>query len=324
MVAIALLNETIRSSAYRERRVLGHEAERLEDCAQGLTHVIRLAPHVYPVRSYMPFFREYMPEIACVIPGETQVLVVNPERDAAALACREAAQPVLGAVHETIRFPGPAYRTIPKSPLALYQLRSESKVTLPLVKETDGQPPVLCVETWAGCAILSKEWIRLGFIGKAYENKLDGQYLPDSDLLRPDVQNNLADDVENGRVFHAHVAVSCTTWTQLRALGGKTPVSRTRELPQGDGTIPAEVAGNQEMAVALWYILRCIRKGLFFCLEHPIASRMWRLALVQWLLSTFESMFCIDLDQCAWVKRPGDWEPQDGSADKEGHASSHE
>ena len=130
--------------------------------------------------------------------------------------------------------------------------------------------------------------------------------------MRPDVQNGLHDDVVSGLVFHTHVAVTCTTWTLLRALGGRTPTSRTRELPQGDGTIPAEVTGNQEVAVALWYIFLCVRNGVFFCLEHPIVSRIWLLPAIQWLLQNVEGVFCIELDQCAWVKRPGDWEPQDG------------
>ena len=66
------------------------------------------------------------------------------------------------------------------------------------------------------------------------------------------------------------------------------------------------------MAVAFWYILMCIKYGVFFCMEHPITSRVWLLPFMQWLLATYDSFFCIELDQCAWVKRPGDWEPQDG------------
>ena len=122
----------------------------------------------------MPFLREYLPEITCVIPNDTQALVCIPERDATAPTCKEAAQSILGAVYETVKFSGPAYRTIPKSPLALYQLVSETKATLPLVREAEGQPPVMCVETWAGCAILSQEWIRLGFVGKAHESEPNG------------------------------------------------------------------------------------------------------------------------------------------------------
>ena len=58
----------------------------------------------------------------------------------------------------------------------------------------------MCIEMWAGCAILTKEWVRLGFTGKAYESKPDGRYIPDGDLTRPEVQVDLYDDLQNRRV----------------------------------------------------------------------------------------------------------------------------
>ena len=90
----------------------------------------------------------------------------------------------------------------------------------------------------------------LGFTGKAYECKPDGRYIPDGDLTRPEVQVDLYDDLQNRRVYHSHFAVTCIAWIPLRALGGRTPISRTREPPQGDGTLLDEVAGNQEVALA--------------------------------------------------------------------------
>ena len=76
VVAMGALSESIRNQACKDRRVPSHEAERLEECATSLCHVLLLAPHVYPVRSYMPFLREYMPEITCILPGDTQVIAV--------------------------------------------------------------------------------------------------------------------------------------------------------------------------------------------------------------------------------------------------------
>ena len=170
----------------------------------------------------------------------------------------------------------------------------------------------MCIEMWVGCAVLTKEWVRLGFTGKACECKLGGRYIPDGDLTRPEVQIDLQDDLPNRRVYHSHLAVTCTTWIPLRALGGRTPTSRTRELPQGDGTLPDEVAGNREVAIAFWYILSCLQLGVFFALEHPIPSRLWLLPFISYILKVCHSVFIIDLDQCAWVKRPGDWEPHHG------------
>lgn len=116
----------------------------------------------------------------------------------------------------------------------------------------------MCIEMWAGCAILTKELVRLDFTGKAYECKPDGRYIPDGDLTRPEVQVDLYDDLQNRRVYHSHLAATFTTWIPLRALGGRTPTSRTRELPQGDGALLDELAGNQEVAIAFWYILTCL------------------------------------------------------------------
>ena len=98
--------------------------------------------------------------------------------------------------------------------------------------------------------MLSKEWRRLGFTGKAFECRPNEQYLPDGDLCRPQVQSELYEDVMGGHVYYSLVAVTCTTWTLVRALGGYTPVSRNRDRPEGYGTVPAEVDANKDMGVA--------------------------------------------------------------------------
>ena len=152
----------------------------------------------------MPFLREYMPEITCILPGEPQVIAVIPERDSSSIPARETAQAVMGIILEHVRFPGPSYRTIPRSPLPLYQLAPEIKAKIPLVASSDGKPPTMCIEMWAGCAVLSKEWVRVGFTGKAYECKPNGHYLPDGDITRPEVQIDLQDDLHNRRVYHSH------------------------------------------------------------------------------------------------------------------------
>ena len=145
-----------------------------------------------------------MPEISCILPGNTQLIAIIPERDSSATPSRETAQAVMGVIPEHVRFPGPAYRIIPKSPLPLYQLAPGSKVKMLLVTSSEDKPATLCVEMWAGCAILTKEWVRLGFTGKAYECKPEGRYLPDGDLIREQVQTDLHDDLTCGRVYHAH------------------------------------------------------------------------------------------------------------------------
>ena len=68
-------------------------------------------------------------------------LALIPERGSSASPSKEAAQAIMGVIIEYVRFPGPAYRTIPKSPLPLYQLVPEAKANLPLITSSDGNPP---------------------------------------------------------------------------------------------------------------------------------------------------------------------------------------
>ena len=39
-------------------------------------------------------------------------------------------------------------------------------------------------------------------------------------------------------------------------------------------------------------------------MEHPWTSRVWKLPIIAFLLGS-GTVFLIELDQCAWVKRPG-------------------
>ena len=79
-----------------------------------------------------------MPEITCILPGDTQVIAIIPERDSSSVPAKETAQAVMGIILEYVRFPGPAYRTIPRSPLPLYQLAPEIKAKVPLVASAEG------------------------------------------------------------------------------------------------------------------------------------------------------------------------------------------
>ena len=121
IVAMATLSKDLREAAFKHRKTSADETKQLDEIAQSIEHVLLLAPHVFPTRSYMPLLREYAPEVVCVIPGDTQVIAVIPDKDSAAIPSKEAAQAVLGIVYEVVKFGGPAYRTIPKSPLALFQ-----------------------------------------------------------------------------------------------------------------------------------------------------------------------------------------------------------
>ena len=57
LVAMGLLSPEVRAAAFSERRLLETESIPLELCAKSLTHVVVLAPHSYPHKSYMQLLR---------------------------------------------------------------------------------------------------------------------------------------------------------------------------------------------------------------------------------------------------------------------------
>ena len=62
------------------------------------------------------------------------------------------------------------------------------------------------------------------------------------------------------------------------------------------------------MAIALWLMYFCMKYGVYFSFEHPKPSRAWFLPFIQ-TLKTMQGILTLELDQCAWGKRPGDWDP---------------
>ena len=85
----------------------------LEGVVRALEHVVLLAPHVLPVKSYMLMLREYVPELVCVIPDDkVQTIVVVPVRDALTNASNDIGQSIPGALIERISVTGPAYKKL--------------------------------------------------------------------------------------------------------------------------------------------------------------------------------------------------------------------
>ena len=158
-VTAGILSEDIRQAAYKERHVSEVERNEIEAQIERVSHVILLCPAVFPPRSYLPLIRESVPELVCIIPPpQCNVLVGIPTHDSNSTVALELHGWILGSVTETIKLPGPACRTIPKSPLALYQLHVQRE---PVKIETGpNKPPTLCAEAWAGGAGLSDHHLR--------------------------------------------------------------------------------------------------------------------------------------------------------------------
>ena len=66
IIAMATLSKDLREAAFKHRRTSADETKHLDEIAQSVEHVLLLAPHVFPTRSYMPLLREYAPEVVCV------------------------------------------------------------------------------------------------------------------------------------------------------------------------------------------------------------------------------------------------------------------
>ena len=144
-----------------------------------LERVMLLAPHGWPARSYLPMFREVVPEIVCIQPpSSTQVVIVSAENDSTRDTSRQIGRYIQGSRTQEIAFKGSAYKTLPpKGTEVSFMEKVNPNPDAPIVVSA-GKPPNLFVETWAGMAGLTKEAVLQGFIGKAYEKH---PYKPDGD-----------------------------------------------------------------------------------------------------------------------------------------------
>ena len=114
VIAMAVLSEDLRKEAYAMRRVPDGERVALEDIARALSHVVLLAPHVLPAKSYRPLLHESVPEIVSIFAEEdTQVLAVIPTKEPLTIHSRNLAQGVFGATEEQVKFLSPAHRHLP-------------------------------------------------------------------------------------------------------------------------------------------------------------------------------------------------------------------
>ena len=82
LVVLAALSSDFRLASYAARHFSPATAETMEATAASWRHAVLIAPHGFPPRLYMPYFRDYAPELSCVVAhAGTQVLVVIPEHD---------------------------------------------------------------------------------------------------------------------------------------------------------------------------------------------------------------------------------------------------
>ena len=137
-----------------------------------------------------------------------------------------------------------------------------------------GPTEPLCLETFAGCAGLSKALVKAGHPVdtplEAYPSK--GVYIPLHDLLRPEVARRLKQGIDNGEYSYIHFGLPCSSFSSLRRLSGGT---RRKGNGEGDGTDGKELIGNRLAKVTADLCWRFHRKGGHFSIENPKVSYAW-------------------------------------------------
>ena len=307
-LVLGAIDENIRLAAYKERHVSDDEQVTLEHfVSDQLHHIVLGAPQTFPV-DYLPFLRHYLPEICHVDVGLHQVSIIIPVDDGHTSQCRDIARSVYGSVSVELPWQRPAYRHIPVD--LVVETLVPVKTFLPV---SSGQKlPTLVIDCMCGAAGLSRECVRFGFTSRAFEKfpEPKGAELPEGDLLRPENRHWCCEQIVQKTVYHVALGPDCSTFSSLSHLTAGL-CTRTREMPQGDGLNEREKAGNQTFATALWLCYMCVRSGVSFALEHPSGSKAWQFCLIRELLEKGH-VFEIKVDQCAWGKRPSDWNPVQG------------
>ena len=312
IVAVALLNNALRECAYRERHVDTEEATKLEEVANTYSHVVLITPHSFPMKSSLPFLRTYAPEITATLLQESvQCVFVTPDKDTAKEATYALQACVHGSVIEQVHWQGPAWRTIPDK-LRLASLRKTLVAPSQEVNDNiSSLPSAYVIEGWAGSAGLTAECARYGFTCRAYEIKPSKEDNPiqEGDILKPENLDEVLHKIANNEVYHAQLAPNCKRWSPLQNLSGQN--LRTKENPTRTDGNPEDEYANKEMSTALLIIYTCLQHGVSFALEHPKLSKAWYLAFMQ-ALALVTGVFFVDLDMCAFYKRPQFWTPADG------------
>ena len=120
------------------------------------------------------------------------------------------------------------------------------------------------------------------------------------DVLSKPVQEWILGRIRRRQVRWVHLAPRCRDFSRSRRCG-----TRTASYPEGDGSDPEELVGNQHADFVREVIICCLSSGVWFSVEHPRASFIWWLPA--WIaLAALPEVFYVDLDQCAFGARPPD------------------
>ncbi len=126
-----------------------------------------------------------------------------------------------------------------------------------------------------------------------------GVYDPFSDIMLDDVFVNLKREASEAVNNHWHFATPCSSFSLLQNLNGG---SRTKQLPQGDGSLDREILGNELLRRSLVLIRLLAKGGNTWSLENPGTSYLFHMPSVKQLMSRVSVSVAI-LDQCMFGLR---------------------
>jgi hypothetical protein len=191
-------------------------------------------------------------------------------------------------------------KSLPSAPpLAQRPPRSESGGTPVLhsvVPKAGRQESFDLVEVFAGSGHLSQAMRARG--GTTWEIELTGGW----DIFNPRVQARLFALIAQRRVRWVHLAPPCRTFSLLYQNCGhsrKHQGTRRTGRPEGDGSNFEENDGNRFADIAARLAEACRNAGVWWSVEHPSTSWMWKLSRWQRLFSKVPTKSVV-LHMCAW------------------------
>ncbi len=129
------------------------------------------------------------------------------------------------------------------------------------------------------------------------------RYCAQFDILCPMVLLSLLLDIYGRVVTRLHLGPPCQTWGLLFQNMG--PGTRKDNLWQGRCVDEREIRGNRTMGATLLLLRAVWECSGRASLEHPLTSRIWRLAGVR-ALGGLPGIRIERIDQCAFDLKPGD------------------
>ena len=286
LVLIGLSASEIRRQAYQDRHVSIVERESLEATVAGMSHILLYAPHGFPVRSYVNFLFDYMPEYVSVMPDTNiQIIVVAPTNDPVGTTSRALAACVQGAMLHDVAFPGPAYRTVPDRLHMDTLLLEPCERVMPSSESKHVFVELTCHDTY-----LAAEHLRLGFVSRLYSDAPGP-----ANLTNAQVRAKLENDIKERRVHAVHLCFDSSTFIIIQHEGG----TRTAIQLEGSSHEPAVKKANELAAIVIHVMCSCLQHGVLVSALVPRISRFFNLPLVAHIMR-HPLVLVVDFDSCAW------------------------